>query len=501
MTAGDHLSTGAASPELITWDTVKWAKVFKAVRRLQMRIAKATRERRFGKVKALQRILTHSFFAKLWATKRITQNPGKNTPGVDGILWTTSEVKMQGALSLKRQGYRAQPLKRVYIQKKSGGQRPLSIPTLFDRGMQALYLLAFEPIVETLGNKNAYGFRPKRSTADAIEHCFKSLAKKASAQWILEGDIRACFDSISFSWLEENLIIDKKVLNQWLKAGYIEDSIFYNTLKGTPQGGVASPAFLNATLSGLESLVKRITKPKDKVHICIYADDFIITGSTKEILEQVIKPAVETFLAARGLELSPKKTKIVHIQEGFDFLGFSIRKYKDKLLIKPSKDSIKRFLEGIRQCIKDNRSWTAENLISLLNPKLRGWGQYFHHCVAKEVFRYVDAEIFKLIWRWCKRRHPTKSDPWIKSKYFRSQGGRNWIFFAKPSTHNNAETLPVDLLNVASIPIRRHIKIKADATPYDPAFKEYFKQRDQGNNLRREPGLVHPTSLIKARAV
>jgi RNA-directed DNA polymerase len=205
---------GASSARL-TWDAIDWHSLDKHVRRLQMRIAKATREGRWGKVKALQWLLTHSFSAKLLAVRRVVRNRGRRTAGVDGIIWTTSRQKLQAARSLQRRGYRPQPLRRVYIPKKrSGKRRPLGIPTQRERAMQALYLLALEPVAETQADRNAYGFRPKRSTADAIGQCFNALARKHSPQWILEGDIRACFDRISHSWLVSHIPMDKSILRK-----------------------------------------------------------------------------------------------------------------------------------------------------------------------------------------------------------------------------------------------------------------------------------------------
>ena len=237
------------------------------------------------------------------------------------------------ALSLKRRGYCTKPLKRIYIPKKGNTQklRPLSIPTMHCRGMQALYLLALEPVVEMKAGKNSYGFRPKRSAADAIEQCFTILAKKTSAQYILEGDIKSCFNRISHKWLLNNIIIDKDMLKKWLEAGYIDDKGLLNpTNLGVPQGSPISPTILNATLSGLEQAIKTHFKPSDKVHLVVYADDFIITAANKETLENQVKPLVERFLGERGLELSLEKTKITHIHEGFNFLGHNIRKYRNK---------------------------------------------------------------------------------------------------------------------------------------------------------------------------
>jgi len=468
--------TGATSAKEFTWDTIKWPQVEEQVRRLQMRIAKATREGRYGKVKALQWLLTHSLSAKLLAVKRVTQNTGGKTPGVDGIIWQTQKQKMAAAMSLKRHGYRPKPLKRVYIPKKAKGHRPLSIPSMICRGHQALHLLALEPVIEMKADKNAYGFRPKRSAVDAIDQCFIILSRKNNAQWILEGDIRACFDTISHQWLQDNVTMDKDILRKWLKAGYIEKNTFHLTERGTSQGSIISPTLLNATLSGLEATVKAVSTSFDKVHISVYADDFIATGATKEVLEEKIKPAIEAFLCERGLELSQEKTRISHIKDGFNFLGFNIRKYGDKLLIKPSVESKNSFLKDIRDTIKKNKTAKTENLIRLLNPKLRGWTNYFRHVVSKETFSYVDHNIFKSLWKWASYRHPNKNATWVKDKYFRTQGFQHWIFRAKVPTKDK-ETANLDLIKASRVAIKRHVKIRAEATPYDPRFNDYFKQR------------------------
>ncbi len=344
--------------------------------------------------------------------------------------------------------------------------------------MQALHLLALEPVSEMRADKNAYGFRPKRSTADAIEQCFKTLAKKASPTWILEGDIRACFDSLNGSWLRDNIPMDKTLLAKWLRAGYIEGKTLHPTFHGLPQGGVISPCILVLALSGLEETIKSATSKRDMVNVISYADDFVITGASQEVLENKVMPAVRDFLRTRGLELSQAKTKITHIDDGFDFLGFNVRKYKGKLLIKPSKKNIKFFLTEIRKFIKSNATVGTESLISQLNPKIRGWANYFCHVVAKRIFSYVDASILQAILRWVKRRHPKKSAKWTRKKYFRSQGLRNWIF-STTVVNEKGEHNFLDLLSMVHTPIRRHVKIRAEATPYDPQFAEYFLKRNK----------------------
>lgn len=470
-------SASSTSLLTLTWKNINWRKVVVHVRQLQMRIAKAYREGKHNKVKALQWLLSHSISAKLLAVKRVVQNRGAKTPGIDGIVWTTHAQKMQAVLSLKRRGYQTKPLKRIYIPKKQKGKlRPLSIPTMECRAQQALHLLSLEPIAEIKADKNAYGFRPFRSAADAIQQCHNALAQKNSAQYILEGDIRSCFDSISHQWLQSNVPMDKELLRKWLSAGYIERGKLHSTNTGTPQGGIISPTILNVALCGLEQAVKVATKPKDKVNICIYADDFIITGSTREILEDKVRPVVEVFLSERGLSLSQEKTKISSIQEGFDFLGMNVQKHHSRLIIKPAKNSVKRFLANIRRIIKNNVAINTEDLIELLNLKIRGWTNYYRHVCSKKTFYYIDHEIFKALWRWALKRHPNKGKRWIRRKYFRTNVPRNWVFHATlRSKHENRKH--VELMSAGKVSIRRHIKIKAAAIPYDPAYHNYFDKR------------------------
>lgn len=324
------------------WDQTNWSQIEATVKRLQVRIAKATREGRWGKVKALQRLLTRSHSGKMLAVKRVTENRGEKTPGVDGEIWTTPVARWKGVMSLRHHGYRTMPLRRVYIPKSNGKKRPLGIPRMLCRAMQALWKLALEPVTETLADPNSYGFRPKRSTADAIEQCFITLARRKSATWILEGDIKSCFDEISHDYILEHMPMDKAILRKWLQAGYIEEGTLFETRAGTPQGGVISPTIANRVLDGLEAAVdasvgsSKSTYRKAKPHVIRYADDFIVTSASKEVLEHKVLPAIRKYLAVRGLELSDEKTRITNIADGFDFLGQNVRKYNGKLLITPS---------------------------------------------------------------------------------------------------------------------------------------------------------------------
>jgi RNA-directed DNA polymerase len=278
MTVGQ--ATGALSTPDDAWHAIDWYRVHRTVRRLQARIVKAVQEGRWGKVRALQHLLTPSFSGKAIAVKRVTSNDGKRTPGVDGAIWGTPEKKARAILRLRQRGYRAQPLRRIYIPKNGSTTRlrPLSIPTMHDRAMQALYLLALDPIAETLGDPNSYGFRPERSTADAIGQCVTVLSHKRAASWILEGDIRACFDGISHEWLLAHIPMDRVMLNKWLKAGYMDKQVLYRTVAGVAQGGICSPVMANLALDGLERLLRKHYPSTTRrgrqaqVHLVKYAD-------------------------------------------------------------------------------------------------------------------------------------------------------------------------------------------------------------------------------------
>jgi RNA-directed DNA polymerase len=388
--------------------------------------------------------------------------------------------------SIRKRGYYPLPLRRIYILKKNGKKRPLGIPTIRDRVMQAIYLLTLDPVAECIADPNSYGFRRERACRDAIQQCFITLAKKSSAQWVLEGDIRACFDRINHDWLMSHAPVDKDMLSKWLKCGYVEKSMYYDTEEGTPQGGIISPVLANLTLDGMEGMLAenfaRTTRQarQNKVNMVRYADDFVITGSSKELLETQVKPLIVEFLRERGLELSEEKTLITHIDEGFDFLGQNVRKYNGKLIIKPSKKNVADFLADIRELIKANKAAKTGHLIYQLNQKIIGWAIYHRHICAKETFKDVDYAIFKTLWQWCKRRHPNKTRHWIANNYFISIPGAvtnvEWVFWGEVE-RANGEYRRVLLRKASSVSIRRHIKIRASVNPYDPQWTEYLRKR------------------------
>lgn len=447
------------------WQSIDWTEAGKQVGRMQARISKATISNNKNDMERLSYLLTHSFYAKAVAVKTVTGNKGSKTPGVDGVLWSTDADKMRAVKELDPNHYQAKPLRRVEIPKKNGKTRPLGIPTMQDRAMQTLYQLALDPICEATSDPNSYGFRKGRCCQDAIEALFKQLAPN-SPKVILEGDIHGCFDHISHQWLMDNIPMDKRILKKFLKAGYVFDGGLFPTDEGTPQGGAISPTLANMTLNGMEPLVKE--HYPEKVHLTRYADDFVVVTPDEETAEGV-KQLLIGFLKERGLELSLEKTLITPIDKGFDFLGFNLRKYNGKLIIKPSKGAFREIKSKIREIVRRCRAKAQEELIRLLNPVVMGWCNYYSKVCSKQTFKALHDYMFIVLRQWAHRRHSRSNPNWVIGRYWHKVEDNEYVFSCGELV----------LKSPKSVAIRRHVKIRGDANPY--LETAYFE-------ARRRPG-------------
>ena len=465
------------------WKELPWPKLERLVFKLQKRIYRATQEGNKRKVRKLQRLLVKSWSAKCLAVRRVTQdNQGKKTAGVDGIkeLKPNERLELVGQLKTWK---KVKPTRRVWIPKPGRKElRPLGIPVMYDRALQGLLKQALEPEWEAKFEGNSYGFRSGRGCHDAIEAIFSAINKKA--KWVLDADIAKCFDKIGHEALLTKVntsSIFRRQIRAWLTAGVIDRRDWCATNEGTPQGGVISPLLANVALHGLEEKVMTLVPERKKTELTVvrYADDFVVIHKSREVVEKAQKVIAE-WLRGIGLELKPEKTRIAHTlhgeDAGFDFLGFNVRQYEVvknksgrckgkilgfKTLIKPSEKSVKKHKESLKKEIDNRKSASQEELIMKLNPMIRGWANYFRTGVSKETYSDLDDYLWKVLWRWAKRRHPNKSGEWIAKKYWSIDKDGQWRFRSKD------ESKEVELLKHSSVEIVRHVKVKGDVSPYN----------------------------------
>ena len=477
------------------WQDIDWKVVEIAVFKLQKRIYRASQRGDTQAVHRLQKLLTKSYFGKLWAVKKVTQNnQGKNTAGIDGIKSLTPKQRLDMVKTLRING-KSKPTRRVWIPKNNGEKRPLGIPCMEDRVLQCLVKLALEPEWEAKFEPNSYGFRPGRSCHDAIGAIYNAI--RYEAKYVLDADISKCFDNIDHQKLLNKLKTYpgmRRQIKAWLKSGVMDGKLF-PTQEGTPQGGIISPLLANIALHGMETVIKRFAgnltmrtntgklitdklQKQKKLHLIRYADDFVILHNDLNIIEKC-KEIIESFLLDIGLELKPSKIRISHTlneyqgNKGFEFLGFYVRQYKTginqsartpqgvrlgyKTLIKPSKANVKARIKQVGDIIRTHKTVTQEVLIKKLNPIIRGWSNYYRSVCSKEIFDYCDNILYHQLRRWAKRRHPKKNGSWVMSKYWRTIGNRNWTFASNE----------IRILYHSDIEIQRHAKVKGESSIYD----------------------------------
>ncbi len=468
------------------WNSVNWRKANRHVRNLRQRIFRATQAGNRNTVRSLQRLMLRSYANTLVSVRRVTQvNQGKRTAGVDKVVVKTSTERGKLVDHLMAdQPWQAKPARRVYIPKANGKRRPLGIPTVIDRCQQARVKNALEPHWEARFEGGSYGFRPGRAAHDAIGRIFTLASPHKRKRWVVDGDITGAFDTIDHERLLKTIgeVPGRGLIRQWLQAGYMDKGVFHGTEAGTPQGGVISPLLANIALHGMEHALDVTDNKQGKLcgnrAVVRYADDFVVFCESKADAERVLV-ILKEWLAIRGLHLSEEKTRIVHLTEGFDFLGWNVRHYTVKstrtgykLLIKPSNEAVRNMKATLRKKWRELRGSNARAVTSELNPIIRGWANYHRSAVASRVFHDLDGWMFQKERHFVRFSHPNKPWYWRKQRYWGQMNryrNDNWVFGDKPSGHY--------LLRFRWFKIRRHVMVKGTFSPDDANLRDYWAKR------------------------
>ena len=483
------------------WDTINWRKAQRIVRNLRQRIFRATQASAWRKVRSLQKLMLRSYANIVLSVRQVTQvNAGKYTPGVDRLVVKTPAARGQLVDRLATfQPWKAKPVRRVYIPKSNGNFRPLGIPAVIDRCLQAQVKNALEPSWEARFEGSSYGFRPGRGCHDAIAKIYHLARSNGRKRWAVDADIKGAFDNLDQDFLLRTIgeVPARELIKQWLKAGVLEDGVVHETPLGVPQGGVISPLLLNLALHGLEAALG-IThdcrgKLTGKRAVVRYADNLVVFCESREDAEQVAEQILPAWLSQRGLSLSAEKTRIVQLTEGFDFLGFHVRQYPApqttrtgyKLLIKPSKKSVTGLRKKLRGIWLEAAHQPLGMLLQRLNPLIRGWANYFRTAVASKTFQKLDRWMFRRTVRYVKRRHPHKPKVWCIQRYWGRLNPKvkdPWVFGDKATGHY--------LLKFGWFPIERHVLVRSTASPDDPSLREYWWARRKVNIRQLHPSDV-----------